>query len=45
MEHIRFEVDHYIATITLNRPEKLNAMTPAMSEALVAKMQEFDRRR
>jgi enoyl-CoA hydratase len=42
MENIRFEVDNYIATITLNRPEKLNAMTPAMSEEMVAKMQEFD---
>ena len=44
MEHIKFEVDNYIASITLNRADKLNAMTPEMAESLVAKIQEFDRR-
>ncbi len=30
-----FDVDDVIATITLNRPEKLNTMTPAMGKALM----------
>ncbi len=33
---IRLSVDGSIATITLDRPEKLNALTPAMLEALEA---------
>jgi enoyl-CoA hydratase/carnithine racemase len=45
MEHIKFEVDNYVASITLNRPEKLNAMTPEMAEALVTAILEFDRRK
>ena len=31
---VRFAVDGSIATITIDRPEKLNALTPAMLEAL-----------
>ncbi len=31
---LRFDVDGHIATITLDRPEKLNAMTPEMLEGL-----------
>ena len=40
----RSAIDNYVATITLNRPEKLNAVTPAMSDALVAPIQEFNAR-
>ena len=34
-EELRFEVAGAVATITLNRPAKLNTMTPAMGKALV----------
>jgi enoyl-CoA hydratase/carnithine racemase len=34
--HVGFEVDGAVATITLSRPEKLNSVTPEMSDALVA---------
>jgi enoyl-CoA hydratase/carnithine racemase len=33
---IAFAVDGHVATITLNRPAKLNAVTPEMAEAIVA---------
>ncbi|WP_102959622.1 enoyl-CoA hydratase/isomerase family protein [Mangrovicella endophytica] len=35
-----FEVDGAVATITLNRPRKLNAVTPAMADAIVAAVEE-----
>ena len=35
-EHVLFEVNDSIATITLNRPEKLNAFSDAMLEKLVS---------
>ncbi len=44
MDHIKFEVADYVATLTLNRPEKLNAVTPAMSDALVEHIGECNRR-
>lgn len=44
MEHIRTEIKQHVATITLNRAEKLNAVTPAMSEELVARIREFNDR-
>jgi len=44
MEHIEIGVSNHVATITLNRPEKLNAVTPAMSDALVARIKEFNER-
>ena len=34
--HIGFEIDGHIAVITIDRPEKLNAMTPDMAASLVA---------
>lgn len=39
-EHIKYEVADRILTITLNRPDKLNAFTPLMREELV---EAFDR--
>jgi enoyl-CoA hydratase/carnithine racemase len=39
---IRLAVDGPIATITLDRPEKLNALTPAMLEALEAALASID---
>lgn len=38
-----FAVDGHVATITLNRPEKLNAATPEMSKAIVAATEECNR--
>lgn len=35
-EDIRFEIDGAVATITLNRPQKLNAVTPEMADAIVS---------
>lgn len=39
-EDIKFEVDGAIAVITLNRPQKLNAVTPEMADAIVAAVTE-----
>jgi len=44
MEHIQFAVSKHVATITLNRPEKLNTVTPAMSDALIAHIGECNQR-
>ncbi len=33
--HVRYRVDHAIATITLDRPDKLNAITFSMADAIV----------
>jgi enoyl-CoA hydratase/carnithine racemase len=35
-ETLRYELDAGVCTLTLNRPEKLNAVTPTMIEELVA---------
>ncbi|WP_142846297.1 enoyl-CoA hydratase/isomerase family protein [Telmatospirillum sp. J64-1] len=42
-EDILFEVEGAIATITLNRPQKLNAVTPEMAEAIEAAIAECNR--
>jgi enoyl-CoA hydratase len=39
-EDIRFEIEGDIAIITLNRPQKLNAVTPEMADAIVAAVTE-----
>jgi enoyl-CoA hydratase/carnithine racemase len=35
-QHIKYKVEDHIGTITLNRPEKLNAFTPTMREELIS---------
>ena len=39
-DDVRFEVEGDIAIITLNRPQKLNAVTPEMADAIVAAVTE-----
>lgn len=41
-ENIIVERDGAVGTITINRPEKLNAMTPAMADVLVAAVENFN---
>jgi enoyl-CoA hydratase/carnithine racemase len=41
-EHIRYEVDDRILTITLNRPDRLNAFTPTMKDELIAAFDQAD---
>ena len=42
-EHILFSIEGHVATITLNRPEKLNAATGEMSDAIVAAAEKCNR--
>ena len=35
-EDVLFSIDGYVATIVLNRPQKLNAVTPEMAKAITA---------
>jgi enoyl-CoA hydratase/carnithine racemase len=41
-DNIRIERDGFVGIITINRPEKLNAMTPEMADALVAAVNGFN---
>ncbi|MBP7865516.1 MAG: methylmalonyl-CoA decarboxylase [Acidobacteria bacterium] len=41
MPNIHKDLSGYIATITLNNPEKRNALSRAMSEAIMAALEEF----
>jgi enoyl-CoA hydratase/carnithine racemase len=41
-EQIRYDVDDHVLTITLNRPDKLNAFTPVMKDELVAALDRAD---
>jgi len=41
-EQIRLDVEHHILTITLNRPDRLNAFTPRMRDELIAAFDEAD---
>jgi enoyl-CoA hydratase/carnithine racemase len=42
-EHIRYEVDDPVATITLNRPDQLNAWTARMGHEVAAALVEAER--
>lgn len=42
-DNIRVERDGYISIVTINRPEKLNAMTPDMATALVDLVDAFNK--
>ena len=42
-DNLLFAIDGHVATITLNRPEKLNAATPEMASAIVAAVEECNR--
>ncbi|HEX4902015.1 MAG TPA: crotonase/enoyl-CoA hydratase family protein [Acidimicrobiales bacterium] len=41
-EHIRYDVDGGVATITLHRPDRLNAFTVRMQKEMVAAFDEID---
>ncbi|MDQ0839920.1 enoyl-CoA hydratase/isomerase family protein [Sphingomonas faeni] len=42
-ENLRFTIEDHVATILIDRAAKLNAMTPAMADALVAAVAECNR--
>src|SRR5687768_17857188 len=42
-DEILFSIEDQIATITLNRPQKLNAVTPDMAEAIVTHVERCNR--
>src|SRR5947209_2540971 len=42
-EQIRYDVHDHVLTITLHRPDKLNAFTPVMKRELVSALDEADR--
>jgi enoyl-CoA hydratase/carnithine racemase len=41
-EHLIYNVDNLVATITLNRPETLNALTPGMRTSFVAALEQAE---
>lgn len=43
-DNVLFEVVNHVAVVTLNRPQKLNAVTPEMADAIVAAVQECNKR-
>ncbi|MBT4616327.1 MAG: enoyl-CoA hydratase/isomerase family protein, partial [Gammaproteobacteria bacterium] len=38
-EHLIYNVDNLVATLTLNRPETLNALTPSMRQSFAAALE------
>jgi enoyl-CoA hydratase/carnithine racemase len=42
VSEVLVEADGAVATFTLNRPERLNAVTPAMVDALDAALEAYD---
>ena len=43
LKHTKYETDRGVATITLSRPDKLNAFTTLMLEEMLALIEEIDR--
>src|SRR5918995_3071915 len=41
-EHIRTDLQDHVLTITLNRPDRLNAFTPTMKDELIAAFDQAD---
>ncbi len=41
-DEVQYEVDAHVATITLNRPEQRNAVSPELALALAAAMEQFE---
>jgi enoyl-CoA hydratase/carnithine racemase len=41
-ESILLRKENWIATLTLNRPERLNAVTPKMAQELLVALEELD---
>ncbi|MHB1795851.1 MAG: hypothetical protein ACYCPO_12875 [Acidobacteriaceae bacterium] len=39
-EDISFTIEGHVATLLLNRPQKLNAVTPEMSSAIISAAKE-----
>jgi enoyl-CoA hydratase/carnithine racemase len=42
-DHVTFDLEGAVATITLNRPQKLNAVTPEMADAITAHAERCNR--
>ena len=42
LEHTRYDVSDGVATVTLNRPEKMNAWTGTMDQFFLKKQQLLD---
>lgn len=40
---VLYRVDDHVATITLNRPDRLNTITPELARELLAVMDRFER--
>jgi enoyl-CoA hydratase/carnithine racemase len=42
-QDVLFDIDGHVATITLNHPHKLNAVTPEMSGAIIEAVARYNR--
>lgn len=43
MDRVKIEIDNHIAVVTLNRPEKMNALDPAMFKAIIAAGEQLEK--